>query len=322
MSKILLLFVILACFACDSGEKNAPQGTMKPAPAQKDAPIAKSSETQAKAAPASPQAADETMRQKADRILVYHNRTLDELERGFHSLADKFYENSRNYLKNYQLPARPKTGERRDLKPGAGLFDDREAAYIGMSLNGMNKALDRILDRYADLEKYAADKNIRDDGARGEKLAKQIAGAHADFLAARKTWLDIVETRAREAELILLAEHPLRRQILAGTGIFGQFREVANLLASGDPPRAMLVACRENIENLASEGAKPPFPARPALERLYRGFLKDVQTWLDAFSAGIKNGFPPAVRREMNDAGKDCAAAWNEFVREANSPGS
>lgn len=322
MCKLSLYVLLILICACDSGQE----------PAQSSATPASTSQVRGKAthesaAPVYSPADDKeavslpapsfSQIQKADRLLAYSNAGLEYLDRGFYSLADTFHANSQRYLETFKLPPRPKIGARRDMKPEAGLFDEQEMSMIANGLAGMDKALNSLLGHYASLEKYVADKNIRDDGDLGRKLAAQIAADHSSFIAARKTWLDIVQARASEAEKIMLHEHPLKRQILVGSAMLNQMREVASLLASEQAQ--LLPACRKSIADYLSQGEKPPFPAKAALERLYRIFLNQARNYLACLERGMNEGFHQPQRKELNQASQNCAAAWNEFVKAANS---
>lgn len=255
---------------------------------------------------------------KADKMIAYSNQAHEFLESGSYKLADIFHANSQNYLHTFRLPARPKITRKAAPRPDNGVFDEAEANLVAKGLAGMDKAMDNLLGNYANLEKYIADKSIRDDGKQGEELVTKISKAHADFIAARDTWLDIVQKRAAEAEQVLLYQHPLKRQIMAGSAIFRRFEEVAQLLAAKDANPDLINACRQNIERLVREGAKPPFPAKPVLERLYRAFLKTVDAYLVQLDSGLMGGFYKPQISALNSASQACTRAWNEFVKTAN----
>lgn len=311
MSRLLLLLALLLA-ACDS-EHEAPQNVAPASTAsaaRKEDPVVEQRPKPQLPPPSAEQIA------RADGMLEYANRSLEYLDHGFYSLADKFYQNSRSYLETFKLPQRPKTGPRQELKPEAGLFDSQEAEILAKSLAGMDMALNSLLGHYASLEKYVADRNIRDNGVQGEKLAKAIAADHESFIASRKTWLEIVQARAAEAERVLLHGQPLQRQIQAGSALLGQMAEAARLLASDQAD--LLPACQQAIASLIGEGEKPPFAARPGLERLYRAFLKNAKAYLACLERGMKEGFQQLQRRELNQASKDCAASWNEFAKAVN----
>lgn len=323
MSKILILLAALFLCACDTDEDQT-QASSKPEFAQGDNSVALTKSSNAESAQLSPQAQNETTppsaeaTKRADKILAYINRGQASLDSGFYSLADRLQANSHTYLQTWRLPARPKPSKKPDLKPEEGLFNETEAGIITTSLANMDKALNALIGHYLNLEKYVANNTIRDDGKQGLQLARQIDLAHADFIAARRSWLGAVEDNAAEAEKILLYNHPLQRQILAGNAIFNQFREIAHILASASPQSELLAACRANIANLAASAAMPPFLARPALERLFRAFLHTVNAYLTNFDRGLNEGFHMPQRKELNVAAQTCANAWNEFVKEAN----
>lgn len=312
MNRFLFLLLAILLAGCESGPQPGDA-------ARETASITQSNEQKQAAEPEMqiPEPEPEALA-RADRIIAYSNRAHEALEKGHYSLADRLYENSRRYLENWSLPATTRKLPRFNLKPEEGLFDEKDARLVTEGLLGMDRSLADLLGHYANLEKYVANPEIRDDGKQGRALAARIRTAHESFIAARRTWLEIVQARAAEAQELLLYRHPLQRQIMAGNDIFAQIGEVTHLLGSGSPQTELLRACRQNIEDLIALGAKPPFPARPALERLYRAFLKQAQQYLTSLERGLAEGFYQVQKKELNLAGQNCAAAWNLFAREAN----
>lgn len=315
MNKFLPLLLACLLFACDSGDsqKKASAGREIKSPAIQQTISAPKED----AAPPPGQADIE----KADRLLAYSNRAQEALDDSWHGQAERLYANSRSYLESFSLPKKPPGGRKPDLKPESGIFNEQEEALIASGLAGMDRALDRLLGYYGELEKYVADDSVRDDGRLGRQIAKRIAAARGDYIASRDSWLAIVQKRAAEAEKILLYNHPLQRQILAGSAIMAQIREVGAILATDTPEKAMLAACRGNIADQIALGEKPPFPAKPASERLYRAFLKAAQAYGDCLARGINEGFFDVQKRELAEAGRNCVQAWNEFAKDANSRG-
>lgn len=303
---VLALAIFLA--ACDSQEATPKKAAVDAVPLEKAQP-----------APAAP-AMDEAELAKADSLVQFANRARQSLDAGYYSLADKLAANTQVYLHTYSLPKRPVAPGRSPalFKAEKGMFDEQEEADLARAYNGMDKALTAILGHYANLEKYVADRSIRDDGKLGRQLADKIAGEHASFLAARKSWLAIVDRRAAQAEDMFIAAHPLARQIRAARDIFTQFAEITVLLSQAEPQRELLAACRDNLRELAGLAGRPPFPARPALERLYRQFLKEVARYIDIMDTGVSSGFYRRQRQELNVAQLRCQKSYNEFVTAAN----
>lgn len=329
-------------------EKGARTAAEKPAPAVAAPAQAAVGATRPEAAPAPELTAEE--RARAESALDFHNTAMNALETGYYALPEALYANARYYLKTWHLPGRPKNVGAREaakarLRPRAGIFSEAEAAKLTAALAGMDKALDSLLARYKALEDYVADSRIRDDGTRGKALAAKLDEDHAQFMAARKSWLEIVEARAAEAEAALLQGHPLQRQIGAAGAIFANFARAAELLGSEDAAaedeaaakgaaaekqaaaaaatldaatRTTLAHIHTELENRLAEAGKPPFAAAPQLERQYRAFLKEVQAYADALGRGLAEGFYPTQRRELNVAAVRSRAAYNAFVREAN----
>lgn len=310
----ILAFVALLCLsACDNGGSDAqPPGQALQAPASTEVP--------GKAPPAAPNppALDRETEMRLAGQLDFANRALEALARGRYGLASALHANSRLYLHTWRLAPRPNKGANTDIAVPAGLFEEADRKKLNSLRDQMDKSLDRLLGHYASLERYVRDRSIQDDGKLGRELAAKIDSAHTEFIGARRSWLEIVQKRAAEAEAALLAGHPLQRQIIASQAIFAQFREVASLLATGSPERTLLAATRNNIAALLANAEKPPFPARPGLERIFRAFLKQVGIYQAALGRGIDEGFHAIQRRELNQAQLECQKAYNEFAREAN----
>lgn len=256
----------------------------------------------------------------ADRMLAYHNNIQARLAKG--QPADFLMANTRIYAEHFQLPKRPKIPRKSDLAPPEGLFNGAEAKAVTQALGEMDRAFGRMLSRYGQLEKYIDDASIRDDGKKGRELVKDISSAHAEYIAARKSWLETVQKAARQAETTLLHDHPLRRQILAAQNIFQQYGEVADLLSSGADAGPMLHSCVQNLQNLLADAGKPPFLAKPALERAYRDFLRQVAVYVAMLERGMAEGLHNAQRREINEAAENSRAAYNIFVADVNKNGT
>lgn len=352
----LCLLLLTGLGACGSDEEQGGQKPEAPSPAVSAAAAPASpalAETAPVASPQPPLSPEE--RARAEAALDFHNTALNALETGYYALPEALYANAALYLKTWHLPRRGAVAGNRQaararLRPGAGLFSEEEAAKLTAALSGMDKALDSLLGNYKALESYVGDRSIRDDGARGKALAAKLSEDHAVFMAARKSWLAIVEARAAEAEAALVREHPLRRQIEAAGAVFAAYAQAADVLGAeagdarekpaalkaaggkaakaGAPAadaarpdagaRAELERIRAELERGIAEGARPPFAAAPQLERQYRAFLKEATAYVGALDRGLAEGFFAPQRRELNLAAVRSRAAYNAFVREAN----
>lgn len=182
----------------------------------------------------------------------------------------------------------------------------------------MDKSLDAMLADYKALEKYVRDDSIRDDGAQGKKLAASLGAAHATFMAARDSYLEVVEARAAQAEDVLLRDHPLQRQIVAAEKIFSLFRKAAGLLGPEKPDKEALEQLRQELESAIALAGRPPFPASPELERVYRAFLKEAALFPQGLARGLSEGFYSPLRRDLNSIVGRSREAYNAFARAAN----
>lgn len=260
---------------------------------------------------------------KAVRLVDFSNSAREVLSGAHYSIPDKLLDYAQKYRETWQLPKKSGIAVSRNARDALaaprGLFNQEEEKQLAAALLEMDKALGKMLGHYRELEKYVADDSIRDDGKKGLELADSISTGHDNFMKARDSWLEIVETRAEEAEHKLLYDHPLQRQILAARNIFAQMREAGWLVKAGDVNKSVLATLHSILNKIISDAAKPPFPASPSLERLYRGFLKHASSYSAILETGIAEGFYGARKREMNEAVLNCRKSYNEFVRAANA---
>ena len=202
--------------------------------------------------------------------------------------------------------------------PAKGLFSAEVEAHLAQWVTDMDKSLDAMLADYKALEKYVRDDSIRDDGAQGKKLAASLGAAHATFMAARDSYLEVVEARAAQAEDVLLRDHPLQRQIVAAEKIFSLFRKAAGLLGPEKPDKEALEQLRQELESAIALAGRPPFPASPELERVYRAFLKEAALFPQGLARGLSEGFYSPLRRDLNSIVGRSREAYNAFARAAN----
>lgn len=262
----------------------------------------------------------EITRDNADQILAFANKSQKILAGDYYTLPDVLQAYSQIYGQIWQLAKMPPLPKQKpDLKPDKGIFSLTEERALDRALKGMDRELEKIRNAYADLEKYVLDETIQDDGKKGEQLCKLIGTSHAGFVKARKDWRSLVEARAIEAEDYLLAEHPLKRQVLAARQIFEQMNEALELLRMQDTRRTDLEPFETALGELAIQAAKPPFPAAPALERLYRGFIREVEHFDKVMAAGLNEGFHAQIKRELAKIMERSRNAYNAFAREASN---
>lgn len=261
--------------------------------------------------------------EEADRVLRLTNRATGVLTEGYYRLPDMLLASVHHYLDTWQLAKMPRiSGARRAgeaLTQAREIFTDAELDDLTKAQQDMDKAINNMLADYGRLEKYVIDPQIIDDGKEGRRIVKNIQNGHGVFMRARNTWLGMLDKRAAEAQKIILRDHPLERQILAAEEMFIIFRETAAQLALDTPDHAALQALSANLAQISARAAKPPFPAAPALEREYRGFLKAVNRYVQTLDAGLKEGFFAPQKRELNNELIACRNAWNIFAREANN---
>lgn len=260
---------------------------------------------------------------KAVRLMDFSNSARDVLSGTHYSIPDKLSDYARKYKETWHLPKKSRISVRKNARAALvcpkGIFNQEEEKHLATALLEMDKALEKMLDHYRELEKYVDDDSIRDDGKKGLELADRISTGYDSFMKSRDSWLEIVETRAEAAEQKLLYDHPLQRQILAARNIFAQMREAGWLVKTGDVDKSVLATLHSILNRIISDAAKPPFPASPSLERLYRGFLKHASSYSAILEAGIAGGFYGARKRELNVAVGNCRKSYNEFVRAANA---
>lgn len=333
MKKALVLlccfWLALALTACGSGDEDkagktagesAPAASAEPSAAPSLVPEA--AET-APAVPASLPPATPEEKARADRMVDFYNTAAAALSGGWYGLPDVLLNNARAYLEDWRLAARPAVrGARGDaargLAPAKGLFPAATEAQLAQWVRDMDKALDAMLADYKSLERYVKDDSVIDDGVRGKKLVESLGASHAVFMAARDSYLEIVEARAAQAEEVLLRDHPLQRQIVAAEKIFSLFRKAAGLLGPEKPDKEALEKLRRELESVLAKAGRPPFPASPELERSYRAFLKEAALFPEGLARGLAEGFYSPLRRDLNSIADRSREAYNAFARAAN----
>ena len=320
---VLVLGLALLLSGCESGKKEAEQAD-KPkvesaaAASKAEAPAVEQSSEQTSPAP-SPADLD-----RADRLVAFSNAASMALAAGRYAQADVLMAYTKYYLAEWQLAKRPAINPDEDeilarrLAPPVGLFTPEQTKKMAASVQEMNKAIASMRADYRSLEKYVEDAQLQDDGAKGKALGAGIAKAHASFVVARDAYMQIVEAEAAPAEDILLSNHPLKRQIQAAERIFAVFGKAASLLAPDKPDREALQALRQELAAALADAARPPFMAAPDLERRYRGFLKQAESYAELFDQGLNEEFYAPLRFEMNKAAVASRTAYNDFVRDAN----
>lgn len=305
-------------------QKDAYPASDGPKPVATSSPISAAAATPANGADGLPPLSGADF-QRAGELLEFNNSALRQLATGYYALPDNMRKYAQFYLETWHLPGKLKITSRKDansrLTPPKGIFDASEERDLARALADMDKALTDMLGHYRALEKYVADDTIQDDGRQGKALAKKVNNGHAVFMRARKSWLDIVENRAARAEMALLREHPLQRQILAARQIFSQIGQISGLMKGESVDRAILQQLRQGLAKNFEMGSRPPFPAAPGLERYYRGFLKSVDAYLAVFDRAMLEGFFPPQKRELVLAARNCQSAYNAFVNAANGGG-
>lgn len=259
---------------------------------------------------------------RANAILDFHNRAVEILHRGAYARAADIAEAREIYLATYRLPRLKKAGGVRAatqaLATPAGLFSEAEEAELARALASMDGALQDMLAKYAALERYVRDESIVDDGREGRRLCQALGAQHDVFMAARKSWLEIVTRRAREAERLLLEEHPLRRQILAGQEIFQLMDQAASQLSVEKPDKSAIARTGQEMAVRVARAGEPPFPAAPAVERQFRNFLRQASAYLGQLQEGLAQGFYTPGMRRLNVQAAKARRAYNAFVRAAN----
>ena len=342
LALLLALSVALFLTACGSDKKDADNKdkpaaeTAQPAQKAEAAPAAENaSAPKAKVPPSiekapAPEVVDTTPPpsqeelDRADQLVAFANAASMALASGRYAQADVLAAYTKYYLAEWQLAKRPSINEdqedaiARRLKPPANLFTPEQAKKMSASVQDMNKAISSMRADYRLLEKYVQDASIQDDGVKGKALSAGILKEHAVFIAARDSFMEIVEGEAAPAEDVLLRNHPLKRQIQAAERIFAVFGKTASLLAPDSPDKEALKAQRKELADALTEGGRPPFMAAPDLERQYRGFLKQASKYAEIFDKGLEEEFYVPTRFDMNNAALASRAAYNDFVKAAN----
>lgn len=270
-----------------------------------------------------PESASSEETRRAEQAIDFYNRAREMRNQSWFKAPNLLRRNTADYLEEWRIkpPPRLSPGKHfsRNLAAPRGIFTANEERVLTQALDGMDQALNRMIGHYRELDKYARDDAIVDDGAGARSLAAEMEAEHDRFMKARHDWAAIVAARAAAAEKLLLAEHPLRRQILAAGNIFDAISEVSDMLESGSPDKKAIADIAGKLAEQIREGEKPPFAAAPALERLYRGFLKEARQYEIILRRALREGLGNIQQRELLEAAGECASSYNEFAASANA---
>ena len=259
---------------------------------------------------------------KAEKVVELFNRANELLEKGYFGQSRELARNVYIYSRVWQLPRRaPSKAAKNDLravKAPKGVFTEKEEKALAASLDNMDKALEAALKSYRSLEEYILDDSIRDDGKRGRALAAAIESRLARFNKARRAWISLWEKKADSAEAFIWRGHPLRRQIIDAQRIRRILNQALNLTREGDGAAEALKEADASLREILADAEKPPFRGSPALERLYREFLKKVDACEKSLGQCAREGRLANKRLEIAIAVSRVGVAYNAFAKAVN----
>lgn len=263
-------------------------------------------------------------KEKANKILGFYNKSIEEFNSGYFSLPKKIYQHRQYYLTHWQLPEKLKipTKNKRAFQPPKGIFTTQDEKNLAEAYDKMDSTLDQMIGDYHKLEAYITDSTIQDDGKEGKNLTDLLMSGNTKFMAARKSWLGIVEAEAAKAENTMLRDDPLSRQIIAAHNILRLINETADLFISGELQRQNLGMTIQDLELNIENGNKPPFPAASRLERLYKAFIKAALNYTNVLKKCELEGIFQVQMRELTKAAHLCQTAYNAFAQARNSTSS
>ncbi len=324
MKKIFILLVclgVLSLAACESDKKEEASASSAKTEQAQPAPAETAADTGNLPKEQGPPPTQEQLA-AADAVVAYYNVVATTFADPYFAQADVMMGNVRYYLHEWLLAPRPAGGDGKAvsarLAPPSGMFTEDESRALAQWVADMNQSIDSMRADYRALERYVNDQSIRDDGVKGEALTNSIAKSHERFMAARDGYMGTIEARASSVEEVLLYGHPLKRQILEARKIFGLFSRTAGLLVAQQPDREGLEQVVAKLDASLKDAGRPPFPASPDVERVYREFLKQGTAFKDALAQGLAEGFYNPVREDLNSAAEGSRQAYNDFVRAAN----
>lgn len=255
----------------------------------------------------------------AGKILDFHNYAVERLNNDYSAYARMLAKEAQNYFENWKLSERLPKFKKTGLMPSKGLFNEAEEQNLAESLLNMDKALEKMGTAWKRLLEYIKDESIQDDGKQGKKLAESIGAGYEQFLKARRNWLNIAEKRASQAETAILAKEPLQRQILAANSIFNLIEDVSDLIIAKSANRQEFENIAKAMDTAVLNGEKPPFPAKPAIERLYREFLQKARIYNAVLKRSMDEGIFAAQQKELANAAKNCRESYNLFAKAVNN---
>jgi hypothetical protein len=264
-------------------------------------------------------------RGSAVSLVGYHNDMVKAVSKGLVSQADVMAANVRGYLENFRLAPvgkPPAAGAvRKELAVPGHLLDGDARGRLEELAAAMAAGLAKMYGQYAALLAYVRDDAIQDDGVRGRKIAGELLAAYKGLDEARKDFIGILRDATLRSHDAMVGEHPLRRQIEAGTRFFSLTGEVAALLT---PPavqrdKAALERVASSMAESLDRGRRPPFKGSPEEERLYAAFMDKCRAYREGLAHGVAMGFTSHGKRQLNALMVQARDAYNAFIDAVNS---
>lgn len=201
----------------------------------------------------------------------------------------------------------------RELAKGTRLF-----GVNGDELEGLLRTMDEqrvaMQQDYTSLRRYMADESIMDDGELGERLCRSMEESYAVFEDARSLFLESVDARGEEAQLVLLRDHPLREQVRLALHLFSDMSRASDRIAPGEPDPKALSSFIEAIDADATTAERLPFPIPGEVEMNYRHFLKEVRVLQGILARGCIESFHAGVRADLSSSFRECHRRYNLFL--------
>lgn len=221
----------------------------------------------------------------------------------------------------FLLPAKPSpaTCLRKALTAPAEGFSSEERAELHKALEEMDVLRTSMRTLYGQLCEYVADDTIIDDGARGQKLSRQIGERLVRYASSHGNFLKVLDKAASSAQDVLLRDHPLRDHVALATQIGTVIQQQASVISLQDPDPGSLEQPLRDLEEKITTAGRLPFPIPGEPEMYYRHYLREAEKLVAILRVGQLQSFHSQVRADLNAAWQACRRQYNLFVDAVNS---
>lgn len=175
----------------------------------------------------------------------------------------------------------------------------------------------KIDDNYEAFKAYKKAEDFKDDDwAKGKQLAQEASDATDRIVNAKTQILNIISGPADAAEMVLMADNPLKEHILQAKKIFAQMESMMQTVSEEQVNEQSLSTAYNTLEQLVKEGRDLPKVKDMDTEmRHYGECLDEVDSFLGVVRKAQRSGkYTQSVLNDMDTEYGDAVRYYNYFV--------